>query len=136
MKNAPTFSYDARDEILYVGFANLSFETEDDVRDAFSAVRTFWRARCYGKKAYAVVDYTNFKIDPALTEFYAGHVKEAVEDLTITTVRYTDDIFTRATLRRVGMTMHRPSNLYFTKDEAVSVVRALRARQMTIAAEP
>lgn len=136
MKNAPTFRYDASEEIMYVGFANLAVETEDDVREAFAAVRAFWRAKCYGKKVYTIVDYTNFKMDPALTEFYAQYVKGAVEDLTITTVRYTEDIFTRATLRRVGMTMHRPSNLYFTKDEAVSVVRALKARQMAIAAEP
>jgi hypothetical protein len=129
----PTFAYDAGDEILFVGFANLRFDSKQAIQSAFEAVRVFWKTHCASRKVYCVIDYTNVEFDDSLTEFYAGYVKRAVEEYSITTVRYTTDVHMRATLRVVGMTIHKPSNLYASREDAIQMVRALRSKQATVA---
>jgi hypothetical protein len=132
MTIVPTFAYDANEEILYVGFANLRLDKQSEIDEVFLAVRQFWRAKCGGRKVYVVVDYTDFSLEIALTDYYAKYVKEAVEDYSITVVRYTEDVLVRASLRLIGITIHVPSNLYATKDEALKVVRALRSKRISL----
>jgi hypothetical protein len=131
-KAAANFSYDPDEEIMFVGFANLSFTSREEIERAFSRVDTFWRANCGGRKVYVVVDYTNVHFDISLTEFYSSYVKKAVEDYSITTLRYTTEVQIRTTLRVVGMNIHKPSNLYATREEAIQMVRALRSKRATI----
>ena len=118
--SAPTVSYDPTEDIMFVGFARQRFTSKEAIERAFDTVRTFWRANCGGRKVYAVIDYTDVEFDNSMTEFYSAHVKKAVEDYSITAIRYTTDVHMRATLRVVGMTIHKPSNLYATREDAIS----------------
>jgi hypothetical protein len=128
----PSVSYDPDEQIMFVGFANQRFTSKEAIERAFATVRAFWRTKCGGRKVYAVIDYTNVEFDDSLTELYSSHVKRAVDEFTITTVRYTTDVHMRATLRVVGMTIHKPSNLYATREDAIEMVRALRAKKATV----
>jgi hypothetical protein len=128
----PTLSFDPREQIMFVGFAGLRLDSEQQVRAAFEEIRRFWTESCGGRKVYAIIDYTKFDLNIRLTEYYAGFVKEAVDTYSITTVRHTTDVLARATLRVVGLKIHRPSNLYATKEDAVEVVRALRAKAIAL----
>jgi len=129
----PVLSYDPREQILFVGFAGLQLTSEDDIDAAFYAVRRGWEGACRGKRVYCVVDYTGFSFPTRLSEHYAKCVKHAVETYSITTVRYTNDVALRTALRVMSMKIHSPSNLYSTKEDAIQVVRGLRAKRIRLA---
>jgi propionate CoA-transferase len=126
-------SFDRDEQILFVEFRGVRLDTREQVEAAFNAVRSFWRQHCGGRKVYALIDYANFHLRPELTDFYAQCVARIVDECTITTVRYSDDIAVRATMRVVGMKIHRPSNLYSSLAEAIEVVRGLRANRIVVA---
>ncbi len=128
----PTFAHDPGEQIFFVGFAGIDFSNEEVIREVFAEVRQYWLTHCKGRKMYCVIDYSGVTLPIALTEFYGQFVKHAVEEYSVTTVRYTSDVLMRASLRVVGMTIHKPSNLYATKEDAIEVVRKLRANKMTI----
>jgi hypothetical protein len=118
---------------MFVGFAGLILNDERGIARAFDAIEAFWRRSCGGQKVYCVIDYTNFSLDVAMTDVYATHVKHAVENYTITTIRYTTDVSTRATLRAVAIKTHNASNIYATKEDAVAIVRGLRINRIRVA---
>jgi hypothetical protein len=128
----PTLSYEPDEEILFVGMPLVRITMKEQVDQLFVSIGRYWRAHCRGRRIYAVIDYTHFSMDVGLTEHFATGVKKAVETYTFTTVRFTTDIGARATVRAVGMKIHKPSNLYATRDDAIMAVRALRSNQMVI----
>jgi hypothetical protein len=129
----PVMSYDAREQIMYVGFADLALYTEGDIACVFESIRRFWAAQCRKRKVYVVVDYTNFVLNIDLTERFAQFVKQATETYAITTVRHTSDLQARTSIRAVAIRLHRPSNLYATKHEALQIVRALKSKTIALA---
>jgi hypothetical protein len=131
-RDTPTLSFDGNEQILFVGFAGLRMNTDAQIRGAFGAIERFWVSECASQKVYAVVDYTDFALDIALTDAYAECVKHAVETFAITAVRYTTDLSTRANLRAVAVKAHLRSNLYATREDAIAVVRGLRAQQIAL----
>ena len=126
----PALSFDRAERIMFVCLAGLRLETDQQVDQMFDAIEQFWTHECGGQKVFAVIDYTNFSFALSLTESYARQVKYAVVTYTIATVRYTTDVSTRANLRAVAVKSHLPSNLYATREDAISVVRELRASQI------
>ena len=132
----PTLSFDPVDRILFVGFAGFRPKNEEEIARAFDVIERFWLLECRGQKLYAVVDYTDFALDVTLTNAYATCVKRAVERYAITTVRYTTDLSTRATLRAVAVKSHLRSNLYSTREDAIAVVRGLRAQKVKLLDAP
>ena len=124
--------FDAARLILHVGLAATRFDTKATVDSAFEAIRRYWRANCGGKKVYALIDYTGVQIEAAIMEYYAAAVKRIVEECSITAVRYSDDVLTRSKLRRISVMIHKPSNLYDTRAEALEVVEAIRTNKLPI----
>jgi hypothetical protein len=129
----PVMSYDAREQIMYVGISNMALYTESDVASVFEDIRRFWVSRCHRRKVYAIVDYTNFVLNIDLTEQFAQFVKQATETYAITVVRYTSDLQARTSIRAVAIRIHKPSNLYATKHEALQIVRALKSKTIALA---
>lgn len=125
-------SYDATENIMFVKFCGARMKSEAGIKATFDEVRRFWRGRCRGQKVYAVIDYTDFWLQPELTNFYAQCVRDIVDECTITTIRHTSDMTVRATMRVVAMKIHKPSLIYASREEAIEVVRGLRAERIRI----
>ncbi len=127
-----TFDFDRRRQILHVGLAGTRFDSAATVEEVFEAIRRYWRANCNATKIYALIDYTGVQIEPAVMEGYALAVKSIVNECSITTVRYSDDVLTRSKLRRISVMIHKPSNLYETRAEALKVIDAIRANEIRV----
>jgi hypothetical protein len=133
MSNAqPTFEYDAPRQILQVGLTGIRFDTVATTDGVFDSIRSYWRMHCKGRKVYAVVDYSGVVIEAAVFAHYIECVKRVVDELAITTVRYSNDVLTRSKIRRMSVMIHRPSNLYETRKEALDVVEAIRKNHMSV----
>jgi hypothetical protein len=120
---------------MFIRLPGAKLETEVQVQRIFDAIRRFWVRECAGAKVYCVVDYTDFSLNIALTAAWAAGVQHAVETYTIATVRYCTDISARATVRAVAIKTHQPSNLYATREDALSVVNGLRAKRIELGRE-
>jgi hypothetical protein len=128
----PTFEYDPKKQILHVGLSGIRFDTLETTDRVFEAIRSYWRVHCRKQKIYAVIDYSGVVIEPAVFAHYIQCVKSVVDELAITTVRYSSDVLTRSKIRRMSVMIHRPSNLYETRQEALDVVEAIRKQQMNV----
>lgn len=124
---AATLSYDATQNIVFMSFSTpVELKTRAEISAHFDRVVAFWRANCGGNKAYFVVNFDNININIDELEFYAEQSKRAHDLCAITSVRYGGNSLQRTVTRLAGMKIHRPSNIYETREEALAVVRALR----------
>jgi hypothetical protein len=124
---AATLSYDKDENIVYMSFAEREdLQTREQIADHFTRVVSFWRAKAGGKKSYFVVAFDNVTINPSELDFYAEQTGRAHEICAITSVRYGGNPMQRTVTRLAGMKIHRPSNIYETREEALAVVRALQ----------
>jgi hypothetical protein len=124
-------SYDRAKNIVFMHFAVAEeLQTKKEIGDHFARVIEFWRAEATGKKAYFVVDLENITINPQELEFYAEESKRAHALCALVSVRYGGNPIQRTLTRLAGMKIHRPSNIYETKEEAMEVVRALASGQI------
>ncbi len=122
-----SLSYDVTENIIYMAFpAPEELSTRAQIAAHFERVIAFWQANASGKKTYFVVDFENVTINVAELEFYAQQTKRAHEICAITSVRYGGNPLQRTVTRLAGMKIHRPSNIYATREEALAVVRDLR----------
>jgi hypothetical protein len=122
-----SLSYDPAENIIYMTFpAPEELATRPQIAEHFERVIAFWQANAGGRKAYFVVDFENVTVNVAELEFYAQQTKRAHEICAITSVRYGGNPLQRTVARLAGMKIHRPSNIYETRDEALAVVRELR----------
>jgi hypothetical protein len=129
---AATLSYDRDDNIVFMSFAaREALDTREQIADHFARVIAFWRAKVSPNKAYFVVNFDNVNINAAELDFYAEQTKRAHEICAIVSVRYGGDALQRTVTRLAGMKIHRPSNIYATREQALAVVRALQAGEVT-----
>jgi hypothetical protein len=129
---AATLSYDRENEIVFMSFAEREvLSTRAEIADHFTRVIAFWRANVAPKKAYFVVNFDNVNIDAAELDFYAEQTKRAHDLCAIMSVRYGGDPLQRTVTRLAGMKIHRPSNIYETREQALEVIRGLRAGLVT-----
>ena len=120
--------YDGDANIIFISFTEpTELNTQAEIAAHFKRVTSFWRQHAHGHKSYFVVDINNITINMKELEFYAEKTDAAHEECAITSVRYGGNPLHRTLTRLAGMKIHRPSNLYETRDEALAVVRALRA---------
>lgn len=125
--------YEQQENILYIAtVAPVELMTREEIAGHFDRVLRFWRARAGGKKCYVVVDITNFTINMAELEFYSEQARRAHDECAITSVRCGGDPLQRTLVRLGGMKIHRPSNLYRTREEALVVVRALQRGELQV----
>jgi len=122
-------SYDPRDNILFVSHPEpTKLDSEELIRRYFNEVVAFWIAKCNGQRVYFVVDYENLSVDPNLKEIYGKQVERGVRGYALTIVRYGGEPLQRTVARLVGIQLHVPSNVYESREQAIAVVRQLRAR--------
>jgi hypothetical protein len=122
-----SLSYDPAENIIYMTFpAPEELVTRPQIAQHFERVIAFWRQNAGEKKAYFVVDFENVTINVGELEFYAQQTKRAHELCAITSVRYGGNPLQRTVTRLAGMKIHRPSNIYETREEALAVVRELK----------
>jgi hypothetical protein len=134
--SGPTFfqEYDAAENIVYVTFPKVHLETQPEIRAHFERVLAFWRTNCGGKKVYYVVNYDGFSVNLRENDYYAQQMRRVLDQCAITAVRYGGDSLQRTAARLYSMKLHSPTRLYDTREEALKVVRALKAGEMTIEA--
>lgn len=125
-------SYDPMENIVYVTFPHVHLETRAEITAHFAYVNKFWRDNCGGKKAYYVVGYDGFSISLRENEFYAEQMRPILEQCAITVVRYGGGPLQRTGARLYNMKLHAPSRLYESREEALAVVRALKAGEMQL----
>jgi hypothetical protein len=128
-------SYDPVENIVYVTFPQVHLESREDITAHFAYAYRFWRDNCGGRKAYYVVGYDGFSVNLRENEFYAEQMRPILEDCAITVVRYGGDALQRTGARLYNMKLHAPSRLYESREEAVSVVRALKSGEMRLDAQ-
>jgi hypothetical protein len=134
---AAKLSYDRGENIVFMSFAEPEeLDTREKIAAHFQRVIDFWRANAVGRKAYFVVDFENVTISASELDFYVEHTKRAHDLCAIASVRYGGNPLQRTVTRLAGMKIHRPSNIYETRDEALAVVRALKKGELEESAEP
>ena len=124
-------TYDPNENIVYVTFPQVHLETQAEIRAHFDRVLAFWKEKCRGNKVYYVVGYDNFTVNLRENDFYAQQMRR-VSECAITIVRYGGDALQRTAARLYNMKLHAPSRLYESREEAVAVVKALKAGEMQI----
>ena len=128
---AASLSYDRSQNIVFMSFPDAEeLTTHEQIADHFERVCDFWRANAGGKKSYFVVDLENITIDAAMLELYVQETRRAHDLCALVSVRYGGNPLQRTVTRLAGMKIHRPSNIYETKEEALEVVRRLRRGEL------
>lgn len=128
---AATLSYDRAQNIVFMSFAEPEeLADRTAIVEHFARVCNFWRERAGGKKSYFVVDLENITIDAAMLELYVQETRRAHDLCALVSVRYGGNPLQRTVTRLAGMKIHRPSNIYETKEEALEVVRRLRRGEL------
>lgn len=119
------------ENIIFIRFAEATeLDTHAEIAGHFKRVVSYWRTHARGKKCYFVVDIDNITINMKELELYARETDRAHAECAITSVRYGGNPLHRTLTRLGGMKIHRPSNLYATREEAMAVVRALRSGEI------
>jgi hypothetical protein len=123
--------YEPTENIVFVTFPRVHLETKAQIREHFDRVVAFWKANCRNRKVYYVVNYDGFTVNLRENDCYAENMKQ-VADCAITIVRYGGDSLQRTAVRLYNMKLHSPSRIYGSREEALAVVSALQACEMTI----
>jgi len=123
-------SFDPQENILFVSHPEpIHLDSETRIQEYFDEVVAFWRAKCKRQRVYFVIQYEGLTVDINLKEAYAKQVSRGVKDCAITIVRYGGDPLQRTVARLVGIQLHVPSNVYHSRQEAIAMVRSLRAKE-------
>ena len=136
--SAPTalgavWHYDATEKILFASHPTpTDLATRADMTAYFDDGIRFWRKHCGGEKVYIVVDYANLTTNLDELDFYAKQVKRVINECAITVVRYNGSLLQRMASRMTAIKLHTPSNAYSSREEALAVVRGLRAGTISI----
>ena len=124
--------YDPVENIVYVTFPTVHLETRAEIKAHFDYAYQFWRDHCGGRKVYYVVGYDGFSVNLRENEYYAEQMRRIIDDCAITVVRYGGGALQRIGARLYNMKLHAPSRLYESREEALAVVRALKAGEMRL----
>jgi hypothetical protein len=129
--NTARVTYEPGEEILFIDTAGLCIETKADVDALFDGIVESWRTQCKGRKVYALVAYDGFTVNLHINDYYAERMHAAVSVFAKTVVRYGGNSLMRSGARLRGLKLHIPSNLYVSREEALEVVRGLRAGRVS-----
>ncbi|MGE5336526.1 MAG: acyl CoA:acetate/3-ketoacid CoA transferase [Gemmatimonadota bacterium] len=115
------FAYDDQQNILFINFERLRVATQADVDAIEREVEAHLRP--IGHRVYAIVNYDNFELSPAIEDAYAAMVKSLEERYYDGVSRYTTSGFLRAklgtALKRRGVAPH----VYESPQDALKHVR-------------
>lgn len=129
------WTFDAKERILFVSHPHpIVLHTREDIAAYFDDGIRFWRRNAGGEKVYIVVDYQNLTTNLDEIEFYASQVKRIADECAITVVRYSGSMLQRMAGRMTAIRLHTPSNAYASREEALAVVRGLKAGTIALQA--
>ena len=123
--------YDDVENILYFSFPNVEIESAEGLVMHFGRMVSFWRRHCGGRKVYSVVNYDGLQINARLTDVYATQLQRIV-DFSIAIVRYGGSSLQRTSSRLANMKLHTASRICSSREEALEIVRALKASEMAV----
>jgi hypothetical protein len=120
------FHFDPAEQIVFVQCPKpIVLETDAEIDTFFDESLEYWRT--YVKvRVYYVVDIANLTINMRRIDAYTRNIKRMLSASAITIVRYGGGPLQRAAGRLASMKLHVPSNIYSTREEAISVVQELR----------
>ncbi len=129
------WTFDAEEKTIFASHpAPVVLQTRDDIAAYFDDGVLFWRRHAGGEKVYVVVDYQNLTVNLDEIEFYTSRVKRVVDECAITVVRYNGSMRQRVAGRMTAIRLHAPSHAYASREEALAVVRALKAGTLALQA--
>lgn len=121
------FILDKKENILFINFDGLKIESRQQV-DEFA--RTVFEAfKTQGRRIYGIVNYEGTEIAPDIVDYYGETIKELQDRYAITTVRYSSSGFTRSMLRYFGAAKDLESNIFNTREEAISAIQEMEGRK-------
>jgi hypothetical protein len=127
------WDWDPNEKILFASHPQPTvLRTRADMAAYFEDGIQYWRHHCRGEKVYIVVDYENLSTNLDELDFYASQVKRVISECAITVVRYNGSLLQRMASRMTAIKLHTPSNTYGSREEALAVVRGLRAGTISI----
>ena len=133
MTHLDALRYHAADQLLEVVHPRpLELASRSEIQDFFHAVERFWRERCGKQKVYGLVCLDNITIPPQATQLYAEGLAPLLDRVFLAVVRYGGDPLHRTTVRLGGLMIHTPSRIYATREDALAVVRGLRAGTVSL----
>ena len=123
-------AYNADENIAQLSFRDAHLKTPQEVNHHFDAVVALWRERCGGRKVYWLVNYEDFSVDMRQNGLY-GERMLVVFDLTALAIaRYGGSSMQKAAVHLYSMRLHKSSNFYASREEAMDVLRRLRDGEM------
>jgi hypothetical protein len=128
--------YDPNEELVEVAFPpEAHLVTRQEIDAHFDFMFDWWRRTC-NKKVFFLVDYENFFVDLKQNEHYGTRMRQVMRDAALGVVRYGGDPLQRTAVRLLSMRNHSPSNLYADREEALEVIRRLKAGTLTVSDRP
>jgi propionate CoA-transferase len=118
---ADRFTLDAAQKTLFINFERLSVRSSADVQAVREQVERMLAP--LGRRVFAVVNYDNFEIDPALADAWAQMVRALVDRFYINVTRYTTSGFLRAKLGPALAARGVAPHIYETAEEAHARIR-------------
>lgn len=120
------FSYDPKENILFINFAGLRIDSRAQVDEMAGYVRDAYERS--GRRMYAVVNYEGTEIAPEIVDYYGERIKQLQDTYALSTVRYAASGFTRSTLRYIGAAKDLESNIFETRAEAIRAIQEVERR--------
>jgi hypothetical protein len=121
-KNLPT-----EETIEVVHLAPTRLDKPEDFDDYFEQFLRFWRAETKQQRVYVLVSWNDFSVNLRESEAYTRGVKRIYETAAIAIVRYGGSASEqRIAGRLASVRLHKPSHIYETREEALTVIRGLR----------
>jgi hypothetical protein len=134
MTSRNRLAYDADDQLIEIVHPQpLVLETRRQMQAFFRSVEEFWSQHCGNQKVYGLVCLDNVTIPPQAAALYAECLAPVLDRVFHVVVRYGGDPLHRTTVRLGGLMIHTPSRIYATREEALAIVRGLRAGTVSIA---
>ena len=123
----PTLDYDRWENILHVSHPKSVYLADPSEIDGyFKHVLDFWHLHCNSVRVYLIVCYDNFSYNYKEQKAYTMAGARASE-FALAVVRYGGSLSQRTAARTRAIELNVPSNLYASLDEALDVVRRLKA---------
>jgi len=102
------FTYDEQQNLFFINFERLALRTSADIKAIDKVIEA--RLAPLGHRVYAIVNYDNFTIEPALLDEYSAMVRGLMDKYYAEVTRYTTSGFLRMklgdALERRGVAPH------------------------------
>lgn len=117
--------FDRDTQIMYVNFANMSFEHSRDVNDVYDFIED--RIAQTGRKWYFLINYENTRIQSPAWVQYAARGKKLNQNSSLGSVRYAPGSETETDIRLRAESQGFRPNIRNTKEEAMQLIDEMKS---------